>query len=90
MSPLPWRSQRWHVAETATTARKRPWSRQNAATLSAVAALTGSAIGALATFATTWLTQHHNYEFELRGDAAREELDLLRDFTEIFRDDLGH
>jgi len=31
----------------------------NPATLSALAALAGSAIGAFASFATTWLTQHH-------------------------------
>ncbi len=138
----------------------------NPATLSALSALAGSAIGALATFATTWLTQHQqnraqrwlqesarrerlygefvdmaaqlyvhalshefepdkvvplyalisrlrlfapniavqsadvvmdtiveaylapNYEFDLRGDAAREKLDLLRNFTQICREDL--
>nr|WP_184873297.1 hypothetical protein [Mesorhizobium sangaii] len=31
----------------------------DAATLSAVSALSGSAIGAMASFATTWLTQNH-------------------------------
>lgn len=138
----------------------------NPASISALSALAGSAIGALATFATTWLTQHHqartqrwqqesarrerlygefvdmaaqlyvealshafepekvvplyalisrmrlfapleavqsasavmgkiveaylapNYEFDLRGEEAEEKLDLLREFTEICRDDL--
>ena len=31
----------------------------NPATISAISALAGSAIGALASLATTWLTQHH-------------------------------
>jgi hypothetical protein len=34
----------------------------NAAYISAIAALCGSVIGALASFATTWLTQHHQDE----------------------------
>lgn len=37
------------------------------ATLSASAALGGSAIGALACFATTWLTQHHQGRMRQRA-----------------------
>ena len=46
----------------------------NPATLSALAALAGSAIGALASFATTWLTQHHqDHTQRINQEASRRE-----------------
>jgi hypothetical protein len=46
----------------------------NAAYISALAALCGSVIGALASFATTWLTQHHQDERRRRSqEIARRE-----------------
>jgi hypothetical protein len=46
----------------------------NAASISAIAALCGSMIGALASFATTWLTQHHQDERRRRSqEIARRE-----------------
>ncbi|HET6183539.1 MAG TPA: hypothetical protein VFA03_08080 [Acetobacteraceae bacterium] len=48
----------------------------NPATLTALAALGGSAIGALASFATTWLTTHHQDQLQRRAEemARREKL----------------
>ncbi len=48
----------------------------NPAYLSAISALAGSAIGALASFATTWLTQHYQNRAQRRAqeDARREKL----------------
>ena len=46
----------------------------NPATISAVSALSGSAIGALASVATTWLTQHHQDHMQrLKQEASRRE-----------------
>jgi hypothetical protein len=46
----------------------------NPATLSALAALLGSAIGALASLATTWLTQHYQDRVQRRAqEIARRE-----------------
>jgi hypothetical protein len=46
----------------------------NTAYISAIAALCGSVIGALASFATTWLTQHHQDERRRRSqEIARRE-----------------
>jgi hypothetical protein len=46
----------------------------NPATISALSALTGSAIGALASVATTWLTQHHQGHMQrLKQEGSRRE-----------------
>ena len=46
----------------------------DAATISAFSALAGSAIGALASVATTWLTQHHHDHMQrLEQEASRRE-----------------
>src|SRR6266404_9185677 len=62
--------------------------------LSAVAALAGSAIGALASFATTWLTQHAQQRAQRFGQAMarREHLygDFIEEASKLFTDALTH
>src|SRR5882724_12489570 len=66
----------------------------NNAYLSAVAALAGSAIGALASFATTWLTQHAQQRAQRFGQAMarREHLygDFIEEASKLFTDALTH
>jgi hypothetical protein len=62
--------------------------------MSAIAALAGSAIGALASFATTWLTQH-SQEHALRFAQAmtrREHLytEFIEEASKLFTDALTH
>jgi hypothetical protein len=52
----------------------------NPAYISALSALSGSAIGAFASFATTWLTQHHQDE---RRQRAQENVRRERVFVEF-------
>src|SRR6266404_1338043 len=62
--------------------------------LSAVAALAGSAIGALASFATTWLTQHAQQRAQRFGQAMarREHLygDFIEEASKLITDALTH
>jgi hypothetical protein len=66
----------------------------NAATLSALAALAGSAIGALASLVTTWLTQHYQDRVQRRAQemARRERLfgDFIVQAAKLFADALTH
>jgi len=66
----------------------------NNAYLSAIAALAGSAIGALASFATTWLTQHAQERAQRFGQAMarRERLygDFIEEASKLFTDALTH
>lgn len=53
------------------------------AAISALSALAGSAIGAFSTFATTWLTQHHQaYRERLQQDSKRRE-QLYGEFVDM-------
>ena len=54
----------------------------NPATLSAVSALAGSAIGALASVATTWLTQHHQDQTQRRNQEASRRERLFGEFID--------
>ena len=54
----------------------------NPATLSAVSALAGSAIGALASVATTWLTQHHQDQTQRRNQEALRRERLFGEFID--------
>jgi hypothetical protein len=62
--------------------------------MSAVAALAGSAIGALASFATTWLTQHAQERSQrfAQAMARREHLfgDFIEEASKLFTDALAH
>ncbi len=54
----------------------------NPATLSALSALAGSAIGALASVATTWLTQHHQDQTQRRNQEASRRERLFGEFID--------
>src|SRR6266850_3678639 len=62
--------------------------------MSAVAALAGSAIGALASFATTWLTQHAQVRAQrfAQAMARREHLygEFIEEASKLFTDALTH
>jgi len=62
--------------------------------MSAIAALAGSAIGALASFATTWLTQHAQERSQrfAQAMARREHLfgDFIEEASKLFTDALAH
>src|SRR5260370_11112994 len=62
--------------------------------MSAVAALAGSAIGALASFATTWLTQHSQERAQRFAQAMtrREHLygEFIEEASKLFTDALTH
>ncbi|GLK56590.1 hypothetical protein JOD31_002623 [Methylopila capsulata] len=66
----------------------------DAAYISALAALAGSAIGALASFATTWLTQHSQERATLlvQDRARREALygEFIREASTLFGDAFRH
>ncbi|GLS43788.1 hypothetical protein [Methylobacterium brachythecii] len=66
----------------------------DAAYISALAALSGSAIGALASFATTWLTQHAQARATLlvQDRARREALygEFIREASTLFGDAFRH
>jgi hypothetical protein len=66
----------------------------NNAYLSAIAALAGSAIGALASFATTWLTQHAQERAQrlAQGMAKRERLygEFIDEAAKLYTDALTH
>ncbi len=66
----------------------------NPATLSALAALLGSAVGALASLATTLLTQHHQDRVQRRAQemARRERLfgEFIVQAAKLFADALTH
>ena len=55
----------------------------NSAYVSAFAALAGSAIGALASFATTWLTQHFQDRVQRRSQEVSRQEHLFGDFIDI-------
>ena len=65
-----------------------------AAYISTVAALAGSAIGALASFATTWVTQYSQTRATLRlQDRARREAlygEFIREASKLFADAFEH
>jgi hypothetical protein len=54
----------------------------NAAMVTAVAALAGSAIGALASFGTTWLTEHHQDRVQRRAQEIMQREKLFASFIE--------
>jgi len=62
--------------------------------MSAIAALAGSGIGALASFATTWLTQHSQERAQRFAQAMTRREHLYREFIEeaskLFTDALTH
>ena len=62
--------------------------------MSAIAALAGSAIGGLASFATTWLTQHSQERAQRFAQAMTRREHLYREFIEeaskLFTDALTH
>lgn len=64
------------------------------ASTSAIAALAGSTIGALASFATTWLTQHSQERAQRFAQAMTRREHLYREFIEeaskLFTDALTH
>ncbi len=66
----------------------------NAAYLSALSALAGSAIGALASFMTTWLTQHYQSRSQRIAQEASRREKLYGDFIDqaatVFGDALTH
>ncbi|MBV8457500.1 MAG: hypothetical protein JO122_12890 [Acetobacteraceae bacterium] len=66
----------------------------NPATLSALSALLGSAVGALASLATTWLTQHYQDRIQRRAQemARRERLfgDFIVQAAKLYADALTH
>jgi len=66
----------------------------DSAYLSAIAALAGSAIGALASFATTWLTQHAQVRAQrfAQAMARREHLygEFIEEASKLFTDALTH
>jgi hypothetical protein len=66
----------------------------NPATLSALAALLGSAVGALASLATTWLTQRYQDRMQRRAQemARRERLfgDFIVQAAKLYADALTH
>jgi len=66
----------------------------NPAALSALAALTGSAIGALASLASTWLTHHHQDRVQQRAQeySRRERLfgDFIVEASKLLGDSLTH
>ena len=66
----------------------------NAAYVSAMAALAGSAIGALTSLVTTWLAQHSQARAALRAqDRARREAlygDFIREASKLFVDAFEH
>ena len=66
----------------------------DSATLSALSALGGSAIGALASFGSTWLTQHHQRRIQLQTmeSARRERLfgEFIVQASAIYVDALTH
>ena len=62
--------------------------------ISAIAALSGSAIGAMASFGTTWLTQHHQDRVQQRAQETTRQEKLYGDFidaaSKLFADALTH
>src|ERR1700738_4492838 len=66
----------------------------NNAYMSAIAALAGSAIGALASFATTWLTQHSQERAQRSAQAMalRQRLygEFIEEASKLFTDALTH
>ena len=66
----------------------------NTAYVSALAALSGSAIGALASFATTWITQHYQNQIQRvsQESSRREKLygDFIDQASTLFADALTH
>ena len=54
----------------------------NVAYISALAALAGSALGALASFATTWLTQHYQGEMQRRSQESGRREKLFGEFID--------
>ena len=66
----------------------------DSAYVSALSALAGSAIGALASFGTTWLTQHHQDRSQrlAQENARREKLygDFINEASVLFADALVH
>jgi hypothetical protein len=66
----------------------------NPATLSALAALLGSAIGALASLATTWLTQRYQDRIQRRAQEMSRREHLFADFiipaAKLYGDALTH
>ena len=54
----------------------------NAATLTAIAALAGSAIGGLTSFLATWLSQHHQIKAQLALNDKVRRQELYRDFVD--------
>ena len=66
----------------------------NAATLSALAALAGSATGALASFTTTWLTLHHQDRTQRQAQESTRRERLFGDFiaqaSKLYADALTH
>jgi hypothetical protein len=66
----------------------------NPAALSALSALAGSAIGALASLVTTWLTQHHQDRIQQRSQeySRRERLfgDFIVQASKLYGDSLTH
>jgi hypothetical protein len=66
----------------------------NPATLSALAALAGSAIGGLASFTTTWLTQHYQSRIQRQSqeNARRERLfsDFIIQASKLYADAMTH
>jgi hypothetical protein len=70
------------------------WTMIDTAYLSAVSALAGSAIGALASLATSWLTQHSQTRVtrRLQDQARREALygEFIREASKLFADAFEH
>jgi hypothetical protein len=66
----------------------------NAAYLSALAALFGSAIGGLTSLATTWLTQHGQWKYQqlTRDRVKREELfaEFISEASQLYADAFEH
>ena len=65
-----------HRSRSSSSAVELGTAGMNAASISAIAALCGSMIGALASSATTWLTQHHQDERRRRERMVVEFIDL--------------
>jgi hypothetical protein len=66
----------------------------NPAALSALAALAGSAIGGLASFTTTWLTQHYQSRTQRRSEENARRVRLFGDFimqaSKLYADAMTH
>ena len=66
----------------------------DAAYLSAISALAGSAVGALASFASTWMTQHSQYRTQVRTQMRNRREVLYGEFIEeasrLFADAADH